>query len=226
MQRIQETAAWRERGIKNIMQRPFQPNTRRSGRGRRGAVALLVALTVAVLMGFTGMAVDLGMMWNMKRQVQTAADAAALAAGTQLRRGGSYAAAARDLSSLNGFTDGSNGTVVTVNRPPASGTYAGQAGLVEVIVAKNQPTYFMRYLGASAVTIRGRAVAGGASGNFCVYTLDPTSSGARTTTRLAHRAESWSTRIVRPHLRPQVGLQLRMLGLWAIPPTRVGSLAS
>jgi hypothetical protein len=160
------------------MQLPLQPATRRSGRGRRGAVAVLVALTVPVLIGFAGLAVDLGMMWNMKRQMQNAADAAAVAAGTQLRRGGNYRAAGKDLSSLNGFTDGSDSTAVTVNSPPASGAFAGDVRFAEVIVAKDQPSYFMRYLGPSSVTIRARAVAGGASGNFCVYALDPTASAA------------------------------------------------
>lgn len=45
----------------------------------RGAVAVLVALLLVVLLGFAALAVDLGMLYSEKAQVQNGSDAAALA---------------------------------------------------------------------------------------------------------------------------------------------------
>ena len=46
--------------------------------GERGAVAVLVALLLVVLLGFAALAVDVGMLYSEKAQVQNGADAAAL----------------------------------------------------------------------------------------------------------------------------------------------------
>lgn len=54
---------------------------------QRGAVAVLVGLTIAVLIGFLGLAVDLGRLFVVKSEVQSAMDACALAAASQLRPG-------------------------------------------------------------------------------------------------------------------------------------------
>lgn len=141
---------------------------------RRGAVVLLVAITLPVLIGFAGLAVDVGILWTTKRELQTATDAAAVAAATALRNGQSCQLAANDLSSLNGFTDGTEGVTVTANHPPSIGRYAGDSDYVEVFVAKPQPSYFMRIFGPPSVTVRTRAVASGVtfSGSSCVYALN------------------------------------------------------
>ena len=49
-----------------------------------GAVAAYVAILMAVLVGFVGLAVDMGRFYTTHSQAQSAADAAALAAATQL----------------------------------------------------------------------------------------------------------------------------------------------
>jgi len=52
--------------------------------GESGAVAVYVAILMAVLVGFVGLAVDLGRLYTTHSQAQAAADAAAMAAATQL----------------------------------------------------------------------------------------------------------------------------------------------
>ena len=52
-----------------------------------GAVAAYVAILMAVLVGFVGLAVDMGRFYTTHSQAQAAADAAALAAATQLDGG-------------------------------------------------------------------------------------------------------------------------------------------
>src|SRR5690348_12967652 len=50
----------------------------------RGAVAVLVALSLAILVGFFGLAFDLGKLYVAKSELQNAADACALAAAREL----------------------------------------------------------------------------------------------------------------------------------------------
>jgi len=51
---------------------------------QNGAVAVIVGLTLAVLIGFAGLALDLGRLYINKTELQNAADACALAAATEL----------------------------------------------------------------------------------------------------------------------------------------------
>lgn len=50
----------------------------------RGVVAILVALSIAVLIGFVGLALDLGKLFVSKTELQSSADACALAAASEL----------------------------------------------------------------------------------------------------------------------------------------------
>jgi hypothetical protein len=56
-------------------------------RNQRGSVAVVTGLTIAVLFGFLGLAIDLGRMFVIKAELQTGMDACALAASSQLRPG-------------------------------------------------------------------------------------------------------------------------------------------
>ena len=95
-----------------------------------GQVLPLIALSLAVLMGFAGMGVDVGYWQYHQREQQSAADAAALGGAQQLIYSGcgnqavAQSAAYTDSAS-NGFTNGANGITITVTNPPASGAYAG-----------------------------------------------------------------------------------------------------
>jgi len=51
---------------------------------RRGAVAPLVAISCTVLIGFAALAVDVGMLYNVRAELQRTADSAALAAAWEL----------------------------------------------------------------------------------------------------------------------------------------------
>lgn len=60
-------------------------NTRhKNSAPQRGSVAIIVALSIAVLIGMIGLAVDLGRMFVIKTELQNAADACALAAAREL----------------------------------------------------------------------------------------------------------------------------------------------
>ena len=53
-------------------------------RNERGVVAIMVALSMAVLIGFVGLALDLGKLYVAKTELQNSADACALAAAREL----------------------------------------------------------------------------------------------------------------------------------------------
>ena len=158
--------------------------TRRTGetvgavRGSSGQILVLAAISMTVLTAFVGLAVDLGQSWSARRQMQTAADAAAIAGAQALRMSDSPSAAADAVSASDGFTDGTNSVTVTVNNPPANGVYAGNASYVEVIVSQPQPTYFLRVLGYTSIGVSTRSVASSVNGPACLYALDPTASSS------------------------------------------------
>src|SRR5260370_11417039 len=151
--------------VSNFRRQIADFKTRRTGetvgamRGGSGQVLVLVTMGIVMLTAFAGLAVDVGQLWSARRHMQTAADAAAIAGATALRLGNTPTAAADAITSTNGFTDGSENVTVTVNNPPASGVYAGNASYVEVIVSQPQPTYFMRVLGYNSMGVTTRSVA-------------------------------------------------------------------
>ncbi len=151
-------------------------------RDERGQTILLVALSLPLLLGFIGMATDVGALFKDKRTMQTAADAGAIAGALHISDGTSITAA-KAATATNGYTDGSNGVVVTVpsaaNGPnwPAS-NYYHQANYVEVTITKTESTIFLALFGYPSVTVQARAVGtnqGG--GNGCVYTLGTSGPG-------------------------------------------------
>jgi len=110
--------------------------------------------------------------------MQTAADAASIAAATALRNGGSTTPAADNVAAINGFSGGSNGVTIAVNNPPSAGKYAGNSAYVEVIIAQPEPTYFLRVLGYASMNVSTRAVSGAINGPACIYALSQSASDA------------------------------------------------
>lgn len=59
-----------------------------NGHRRRGAVTVQLALSITFVMGFAALSVDVGTMYVARAELQRCADAAAMAAATQLNRSG------------------------------------------------------------------------------------------------------------------------------------------
>lgn len=86
-------------------------------KNERGSVMVIVALSMVVLLGFSGLAVDFGGMAMTKQELQNAADAAALAAGQDRANGYGTATATATANAFiqaNGFTPGDGVTVSNV----------------------------------------------------------------------------------------------------------------
>jgi len=146
-------------------------------RAQQGQVMVLVALSVVVLLGFMGLATDLGVLWATRRRAQTAADAAAVAGANATLGSDSsaYSTAATDVASLNGFTDGSQSTSITVSQPSPSGYPSGT--YVQVNITKTVSTYFLGVLGYRTIPITVTALAGNTSGPNTVIALNGSGSG-------------------------------------------------
>lgn len=163
---------------KNQQRRIPRENSRQNRRRREaGQAIVVVALALVAVLGILGLAVDMGYLRYMKRQLQTAADAAAMAGAGELPYGDVTAGAQAD-STANGFTNATKGATVTVNNPPLSGQHIGDWTYVEVIVGKSTNTFFAKAFGVATVSLSARAVAHLGSSPNCVYALDPSASDA------------------------------------------------
>ncbi|MBI4570391.1 MAG: Tad domain-containing protein [Chloroflexi bacterium] len=132
-------------------------------RRERGQMLAVAALIFPVLLGFVGLVVDGGAYYAARRQVQNAADEAALAATHVLEDGGtvsSATAAALEYAAANGFDNDGVSNTVNIDIPPTSGNHQGDPDYVEVLINEEAPTFFIHVLLADAPNVQGRAVAG------------------------------------------------------------------
>src|SRR2546422_9802671 len=152
--------------------------------GARGQVLAMAAFSLIALCALVGLAADTGYFFDYKRQMQTAADAAALAGAEQLRRGGNgngqIVNAADAAAASNGFTNNVNGTGIQVLFPPGSGYYTSDGSYVEAIISQTRPTLFMGILGLQSAKVSARAVAGVQDSPNCIYALSQTGAGLAT----------------------------------------------
>jgi hypothetical protein len=153
----------------------------------------LSAMSLVVIMGFLGLAIDVGHLLFVKRSLQKAADAAALAGAIEVRVCGlspncpAMQTAAQDAMSENGMTadtvltncSGSSGTGVTlmVNNPScfdAGDPNTGKPNYVEAVASQTVPTFFAWVAGMPSVNLHARAEAVRGVGGPCIWALDPT----------------------------------------------------
>ena len=162
-----------------------------------GQVLVAAAVSLVVILGFLGISIDVGHRQLSKLRLQSATDTAATAAALEIRVCGSLVSCPAMQSAVqsafieNGYpatplllncaTSSADLTLV-LNAPPcAMGTQDpnyGKRGYVEVQVAEQVPTYFMKMLGISQFNISARSEAARNPGGACIYALDPTAAGA------------------------------------------------
>src|SRR5262245_8934658 len=146
-------------------------------RRRRGAIVVLIAFCLAIILTFVAIAIDGGGLLERRRQGQATADAGALAAAERLfvnypankgvDTGGAAATRALAIAAANGFNNDGTRSIVSVRTHPQ--TYAGgpnegntlPKGYVEVSVLYNQPRFFSAIVGSGDIAVPARAVARG-----------------------------------------------------------------
>ena len=110
----------------------------------RGQAIVLLAISIVVLLGFTALAIDGGMVFSDRRHAQNAADAAALAGALQKSNGQSDAVviqAAERSAESNGYTTDQ----MSVSISPFT-DFSGSYTLVTVEITKDTPTSFAHIL--------------------------------------------------------------------------------
>lgn len=91
---------------------------------KRGGVAIIAAMAATSLLGIAGLTVEVGGWYVLRRNMQAAADAAAIAGALNFdasKSASGAAAAAQSVASRNGFVHGQSGNAVTVASEPATG---------------------------------------------------------------------------------------------------------
>lgn len=148
------------------------------GQPARGQIVPLMAFALSLLLLLGALAVDLGYWRYEQRLEQTAADSGALAGAIEYSYSADIVkatAAARTAAGSNGFTHDGVKVTVTVNYPPAAGSYLANKNALEVLVSKQQPKFFAGLKGQSYQVVGARAVALlSDNGRSCVYALSPT----------------------------------------------------
>ncbi|WP_109487800.1 pilus assembly protein TadG-related protein [Occallatibacter savannae] len=152
-------------------------------REEKGQVLVMTAFCMACLLGCLGLAVDVGVLFNARRQMQAAADAAAMAAATEAYYNGTSSAnikpRAYAAAAANGVDNSVTGNVVMVTVSPTlqPGSVVCTS-CVEVQLSKSSPTIFMATMSQwmfksnqwNGINVSAMAVAGwpGTSNN-CIY---------------------------------------------------------
>ncbi len=138
----------------------YDPQSRHTHR-EAGQTLTIVALALFGLLGATALAVDVGMWYAERRQMQNAADAGALAGAREMCFNDAYSpdttgiatSAATTQAQMNGAID------VVAEVWNEAGTLDTTGNVVYVEARKPAESFFARVLGVSEVTVGARAAA-------------------------------------------------------------------
>ncbi len=153
---------------------------------------------MCVLLGFLALALDVGQLLYTRRQLQTLADAAALAGALEIQQCGATGncaamqAAAKSVFTENGLPTpalvtqcaagvGSGLTLQLNNGPCALGAADPNyldTKFVEAVVSMSQPTMFAKMLNFGSMRLMARAETSPGGPQYCIYVLNSSSAQA------------------------------------------------
>ncbi|MEX1233488.1 MAG: Tad domain-containing protein [Roseovarius sp.] len=141
-----------------------------------GGVATIAGLSLPVVLGFTGLALEYSQMVVVRSEAQRTADLASHAGAVAYARDSGEDAmvdAAKAIARLNGFADSEIAVEFDTSFSTASG------GAVRATITAPRPLFLPRLVGGDAkVDVVASAVAGALSGApACIQALDPSGSG-------------------------------------------------
>ena len=159
--------------------------TRQQHTQQRGAIAVMTALLLPMLLGFMALALDVGYVLLNRNRMQVAADAAALVAANARQHGqdiNTAQALALNATQANGFTQGVDQTTVAVAIPPGgTGALANDSRFVRVTVSQPINAFLSWIFGITKTTTAASAVGGPAgSSQPCLLSMASAGSGALT----------------------------------------------
>ena len=140
---------------------------------RSGGVFVYFAIAAPVLIGLAGASIDIGLWYANKRLVQSAVDSAALAGALEVLRSNddddAIVAAVNLDAANNGYSSG-NGDTVTVD--------TSNSPQIEVIITRPTPGLLSQVVFTEQTDVSARAVAEADVIDSCVWSLNPSASGA------------------------------------------------
>ena len=123
-----------------------------AGLSESGQAVVLSVVWMVVLLGMAGLVIDVGSWYRSQRDLQSQADAAALAGAQELPVDTATATGlAKTYATKNGFTLPTSGITI-------SGTIVPDDS-INVKVDKNAPTFFSKVFGVATVPVRAEATA-------------------------------------------------------------------
>ncbi len=123
---------------------------------REGNVLTLMGLSMLPLVGTLGLAVDAAQWISWKRDLRSAADSAAISGAQALKNGTDVTAA---VNKVLGYNTQHSYTVVAIETPPTSGTFAGDKSMVRVVLSTKQKLPFSSLFLATTPTVQVEAIA-------------------------------------------------------------------
>lgn len=122
-----------------------------------GAVAIIVAVMLVAFLGFAALVVDVGHWYNVRRQLQSAADAAAIAGAMDLAKGESNATIWATVEEYAGRNVSGPLEGAEVISPTPGGLSDIEDDAVKVAVQTDSGSYFGQVFGVDALTIHAQA---------------------------------------------------------------------
>jgi Flp pilus assembly protein TadG len=151
-------------------------------RDESGSTLPLLVMGAPLVVGGLAFAMDTGLWYMARRQVQQQADTAVLGVAQAISSGTTNATTLRTLANRDANRNGAAPNSLSVNWPPVSGAYAGKTTAVEVVIERQVKSVLAQFFGVTTTTVTGRAVARtSAQSNTdggCVLALHPTASQA------------------------------------------------
>jgi Putative Flp pilus-assembly TadE/G-like len=157
-----------------------------------GSILVMTALSLVAMIVILGFAIDVGHVRLVQRNLQRAADAAAVAAALEDRHCtnasdcSTMQSAAQSALTENGMTATStltncsgtagDGITMTLNDPPceiSTDPNQGKSNYAEVVLSQKVPAFFASMVGVPNFTVTARAEAARGTSGPCIYALDP-----------------------------------------------------
>jgi Flp pilus assembly protein TadG len=137
----------------------------------RGVTAMVVGLLAALVIGIVGLGIDVVGWYRTSREMQNAADSAAIAAATNGTA--TYQNEAKAVAAQYGYVDDTNGVHVTALNNQTCPNTAKEANCVNVTVKMDTaPQFFSQVVGLSAPPLTSAAMASGAQVHqYCLLAL-------------------------------------------------------
>jgi Flp pilus assembly protein TadG len=168
---LDEQAGWRMRAMTDTTPSFWRRSARHT---LEGQVVVIFAIASLALVAAVALAVDAGYLMSERRQVQAAADAAAMAAARASLDNKASAEILGTGQSYGAFNAGVATGNVAVSRPPATGAYAGNNSYVQVTITKDVTRFFVGAIYTGNWSVSASATAGIETnpGNYALIALE------------------------------------------------------